>query len=524
MENIEKLLMQEKILMLELDLVRAKISLARANGSSQQGELSLHRETPEKEEAVHSALATFTPTQVKAIPEQTAPGKESTNPLMVSILPKDMNSVQTDKRLVTPADFLRPHQGIPIPYKPGPSSSVAPLRAESGIQTPRINYYVVYNGPHAGIYDDWGSAKAATNGVSGVAHKKFANITEAREAADKYTTSQQTDRLNFIPKGEARLKPISFAKALLSPAKQKTQWLTLGTKKPSSDPSPKEVSFEPEISMSDFLYLYDLGRMFDGDGDNTVFTTDNESISLFNFRKNADPQMIRETFQAGLIRTIYPSANLQEIKYLPKKIKDAVKKFRTNCIKNTEKDIFLKIRSTIPVWTIEGLLHRPRHVIEIGVSKKVVPKESKAMQSKIQMEDLTELATKTGEQFIQSLLKLNEKNKIFVNMVEHDVLVYSKNLKETTAEDQRAIETFQKRVISGSLLGFHCPSICHFIKRTVEKEGGTYQCHQCDKGKAIVEDKPADSGPADSSGPPTTKENVEKEDAVSTTTSSKQVD
>ena len=32
-------------------------------------------------------------------------------------------------------------------------------------------------------------------------------------------------------------------------------------------------------------------------------------------------------------------------------------------------------------------------------------------------------------------------------MVEHDVLVYSKNLKETTAEDQRAIETFKKRVI-----------------------------------------------------------------------------
>ena len=55
--------------------------------------------------------------------------------------------------------------------------------------------------------------------------------------------------------------------------------------------------------------------------------------------------------------------------------------------------------------------------------------------------------------------------------------------------------------------------------KIVEKEGGTYQCHHCDKGKAIVEDKPADSGPADSSGPPTTKENVEKEDAVSTTTS-----
>nr|BCW03862.1 inclusion body protein [Cauliflower mosaic virus] len=518
MEDIEKLLLQEKILMLELDLVRAKISLARAKGSMQQGGNSLHRETPVKEEAVHSALATFAPIQAKAIPEQTAPGKESTNPLMVSILPKDMKSVQTEKkRLVTPMDFLRPNQGIQIPQKSEPNSSVAPNRAESGIQHPHSNYYVVYNGPHAGIYDDWGSAKAATNGVPGVAHKKFATITEARAAADVYTTAQQAERLNFIPKGEAQLKPKSFVKALTSPPKQKAQWLTLGVKKPSSDPAPKEVSFDQETTMDDFLYLYDLGRRFDGEGDDTVFTTDNESISLFNFRKNANPEMIREAYNAGLIRTIYPSNNLQEIKYLPKKVKDAVKKFRTNCIKNTEKDIFLKIKSTIPVWQDQGLLHKPKHVIEIGVSKKIVPKESKAMESKDHSEDLIELATKTGEQFIQSLLRLNDKKKIFVNLVEHDTLVYSKNTKETVSEDQRAIETFQQRVITGNLLGFHCPSICHFIKRTVEKEGGAYKCHHCDKGKAIVQDASADSKVADKEGPPLTT-NVEKED-VSTTSS-----
>nr|ABY66574.1 inclusion body protein [Cauliflower mosaic virus] len=522
MENIEKLLMQEKILMLELDLVRAKISLARANGSSQQGELSLRRETPAQEVAVHSALATFTPTQVKAIPEQTAPGKESTNPLMASILPKDMNPVQTGTRLAVPSDFLRPHQGIPIPQKSELNSTVTPHGVESGIQHPHTNYYVVYNGPHAGIYDDWGCTKAATNGVPGVAHKKFATITEARAAADAYTTSQQTDRLNFIPKGEAQLKPKSFAKALTSPPKQKAHWLTLGTKKPSSDPAPKEISFDPEITIDDFLYLYDLVRKFDGEGDDTMFTTDNEKISLFNFRKNANPQMVREAYAAGLIKTIYPSNNLQEIKYLPKKVKDAVKRFRTNCIKNTEKDIFLKIRSTIPVWTIQGLLHKPRQVIEIGVSKKVVPTESKAMESKIQIEDLTELAVKTGEQFIQSLLRLNDKKKIFVNMVEHDTLVYSKNIKDTVSEDQRAIETFQQRVISGNLLGFHCPAICHFIVKIVEKEGGAYKCHHCDKGKAIVQDASADEGTTDKSGPPPTRSIVEKEDVPNT--SSKQVD
>ena len=142
------------------------------------------------------------------------------------------------------------------------------------------------------------------------------------------------------------------------------------------------------------------------------------------------------------------------------------------------------------------------------------------MESKILIEDLTELAVKTGEQFIQSLLRLNDKKKIFVNMVEHDTLVYSKNVKDTVSEDQRAIETFQQRIISGNLLGFHCPAICHFIERTVEKEGGSYKCHHCDKGKAIIQDLSADSGPKD--GPPPTRSIVEKEDVP--TTSSKQVD
>lgn len=108
----------------------------------------------------------------------------------------------------------------------------------------------------------------------------------------------------------------------------------------------------------------------------------------------------------------------------------------------------------------------------------------------------------------------------YLNMVEHDTLVYSKNIKDTVSEDQRAIETFQQRVISGNLLGFHCPAICHFIVKIVEKEGGSYKCHHCDKGKAIVEDASADSGPKD--GPPPTRSIVEKEDVP--TTSSKQVD
>ncbi|AAW56090.1 inclusion body matrix protein [Horseradish latent virus] len=503
MEEIDKLLLQEKILLLELDLVRAKISLARATGSMQQKEEIPCRETPVN--TLTSKLVIMEPGQSSksiTIPEQTAHGKESTNPLMASLLPKETKVVQTT-RLVKPEDFLRPNMGIPIPEKAEPSSSVGPNRPEKEIQTPHNNYYVVYNGPYAGIYDNWGCAKSATNGVPGVAHKKFATITEARKSADEFTTAAGKDRLNFVPKGEL-VKPKTFAKAVTSP-KKSTQWITLGTKKPKKDPEPKEIAFQPEITIEDFQYLYDLGRKYDGEGDTTFFTTDKKNISMFNFLKNADPQMISECFQAGLIKTIYPSANLQEIKYLPKKIKDAVKKYRTNCIKNTEKDIFLKIKSTIPVWSATGLLHKPKYMIEIGVSGKVRPEESKSMESTIQKEELMDLAVLKAQTFIDSLMKINQREKIFVNMVDYETLVYSKNLKKTTQEDRSVINKFQQKLISGKILGFHSPAICQHIKVTAEKEDCDYHCNQCEssKGKAIVCDKPADSGPADNGGPQT---------------------
>ncbi|QED42846.1 putative inclusion body protein [Isatis caulimovirus A] len=535
MEEIDKLLLQEKILLLELDLVKAKISLARATGSMPKGESSLRRETPAKE-AVYSALVHSTTSKVESTPEQTATGKESANPLTAIILPKDKQLVQTNTanhdakalpKLVVPTDFLRPHQGIPIPQKSEPNSSVVLHRTESGIKIPQTSYYVVFNGPYAGIYDNWATTKEAINGVSGVAHKKFTSITKARTAADEYTNTRSVERLAFIPKGDL-LKPKTFAKALTSLTKEKEQWLVLGKPKPKKDPEPKETSFQPELSRDSFLYLHDLGRKFNGDGDDTVFTTDKKNISMFNFLKKADPQMVYECFQAGLIKTIYPSQNLQEIKYLPKKIKDAVKRFRTNCIKNTEKDIFLKIKSTIPVWSSEGLLHKPKYLIEIGISRKVQPEQSKTMENTIGEDELVDLAVVTAQQFIESLMKISEKDKIFVNMVDYETMVYSKNLKKTTIEDEKAIEVFQTKLINGNLLGFHCPAICHSINVTTKKSGGTYSCHLC-KGKALVEDAKGkaqnenastDSGPADNPGTTITSLHVEKEDAVSTTTSS----
>lgn len=63
------------------------------------------------------------------------------------------------------------------------------------------------------------------------------------------------------------------------------------------------------------------------------FTTDTQKMSTFNFCDGANPDLVREAYDQGLVRMIYPSTNLLEIKLLPKKVKEAIKKFRTNASK-----------------------------------------------------------------------------------------------------------------------------------------------------------------------------------------------
>lgn len=88
MDEYDLLKLQETILMKKLELVRIGIEYVTLEKSKQQKVIS----TPSMETC-----------QVEAIPEKTAPGKESTNPLIAVDLLKIQSEVQTSATLDKPS-------------------------------------------------------------------------------------------------------------------------------------------------------------------------------------------------------------------------------------------------------------------------------------------------------------------------------------------------------------------------------------------------------------------------------------
>lgn len=97
------------------------------------------------------------------------------------------------------------------------------------------------------------------------------------------------------------------------------------------------------------------------------FTNDIGKISLFVFCAGADPDFVSRAFRAGLIRTIYPSKDLEEIKYLPQIIIQESKRFAENSVGKNQ--LVLKIVSSLPDWDEEGRTREAYHMVSLGVSK-----------------------------------------------------------------------------------------------------------------------------------------------------------
>lgn len=135
MEEIQFLKQKLQLIELERKFLIEKLSLLRSMAIS----------TPDSKK-----------NEAEANPEQTATGKDKSNPLTPDVLGKSIEEDKSSKtKLVTPLDFiskLRPKEGIPTPsQKSAEKSVVTEQSVELGIPIPK-NYYVVYNGPLPGIY------------------------------------------------------------------------------------------------------------------------------------------------------------------------------------------------------------------------------------------------------------------------------------------------------------------------------------------------------------------------------------
>ncbi|GJS69293.1 Orf y [Tanacetum coccineum] len=129
--------------------------------------------------------------KTKAIPKQTASGKEPTNPLKAEVLLKslikdntDPSSLSETSKLVhsSPSTAGSSKMTILSPNKPVQEFIPDYLKA---VKQDPIYYYVIYKGPHAGVYTEWGITKEFCD-TDKVTCKKFKSEETARMSFEIY--------------------------------------------------------------------------------------------------------------------------------------------------------------------------------------------------------------------------------------------------------------------------------------------------------------------------------------------------
>lgn len=419
----------------------------------------------------------FKEDKVKTSLEQTATSKDTSNPLKVVHLPKMQEKEIQSSRLISENVSLRPNQGVMIEKI---SDDHKPI-------TNAKHYYVVFNGLNAGIYEDWETAKVATNGVPNVRHKKFRSLLEATTAAKLFAKEHFCAEAKLINSADC-LKPNTFCEALKQPKKTK---ISLGRPVQTRVKQIVETSSEDDeekLCIRGFEYWYLEARAASENKlvEERFFTTDNANLSYFNFLKNANPDQVYEAFRYGLVKMIYPSTNLQEIRSFPKGLINAIKKFRVKTSKSegkADRDIYIKVLSSIPAFNEDGImLHEPHHIIQIGFSKGEKYTPSRVMPSRVEKKDLAELAKVKFSNLLDKAFEFKDEDRLFVNYVDERILLFSKNSKNVCSEDIQKILHYQQSIGRHDIFKDHYEDICDMIKA---KMGSTYSCPLC-KATAVI--------------------------------------
>nr|AQA28805.1 inclusion body protein [Dahlia common mosaic virus] len=466
-EELKALRFRKKVLEIELKSLCDKISLY--------------------EEMITTDISVQDPTGIKteASPSQTVDGKDGkTNPLKPVALVKS-KTVKTEPSPVqdeTVKENGANNTSSPVANGSGKGTSnplmadtlpkseqevsLKPTYSQAAMKPPRVGerYYVVYNGKGQGIYDDW--AQAAKNIEKGTIAKKFSHYDEASISASSYTIKYGEK----IPwKG---MKPIV-------PKNQERKRLVDRIPQPENS---QQDNF-PETSFDEFMNIWKKARRLSPESFNTehLCSDDKASRSFLIIGPNADPDLTFRAFNAGLVKTIYPSNNLQEIGRFPEGFKKAIKKYRSKIAAAKDASIYIQCTSSIPDWE-EGNSYQAYHLIEIGLSGK---RDFNPSQEMVDSKDLLlQLSQVRVNGFIRILQKsqlIDGKTKIKINYAQEKVLIMSHYGAPISRQDVDILSSFEESIAHAKVdVGTSTKLLlCKQLKKLL---ADNHKCSACESG------------------------------------------
>lgn len=331
-------------------------------------------------------------------------------------------------------------------------------------QAQKINkYYCIFNGPNKGVYTSWPVVSAMVTGKP-YAHKAYSTEKEALIAlnenealfptgpsAQQPSKKEQQTFKQAVQFGFAKPTPKDL-RPIMPSTEPKAQRLirtrpTTGSKIESSV-SPCLLTYE------DFEEHLQRARVMKDSDELCLFTINKKNISLYGILQGCKQELTRDLFNCGLIDVIYPSSNLQEISLLPRGIFNAIKQFRKNICKTPEKQIYIKVSSSLMDWNEEdNTVYTPYHWIEIGLVKQGTsfPALEEATIIKDLKDQLTSLRIKSLRSVLNKYLKIYQDSCVKINYSDDKVIVISDYQKPITTEEGIRIATNEAKFLDGTL-------------------------------------------------------------------------
>lgn len=340
------------------------------------------------------------------------------------------------------------------------SSSHTEVSKDPSEDENKTKLYVVYNGPNPGIFSSWPEASKAIQGIPGLVHKSFNNRIEAEGSLAEYNRPKLLKPSDAINKLVLQKEEDSFLTKLQSrQAGTSSRMVSLGLI-PQVEPvaileQEKELK---KITPEQWFYLSNTIREHTDDlvDEEKLFSSDRKYPEFihckFNINSGADPRLVYQVFQCGLLDNLYPGENLAELNYFPEHFRKAIRNFRRS-IKAGYKPIFLRFNSSILDWGERGEVKSPYHFVRIGLVNKEREQEAGIIVPAREADPkvLHLERSYTLNNIYRELRKINANSEVKINYSTSRIIMTSFSTRKLSEEDAEKIISFETRFNSNEL-------------------------------------------------------------------------
>ncbi|RYR61503.1 hypothetical protein Ahy_A04g018677 isoform A [Arachis hypogaea] len=326
-------------------------------------------------------------------------------------------------------------------------------------------YYVIYNDPMKGVYDDWAKAAPFTHQPRTIHKGGFLTIEEAKESLREYEVLHPEQILKRAEKAPVQIQRTAQA--------QRTGLM-------------KNIPTRAEINEKKRVCRSNLGETLNQITNWTVdkravlgyYPVNKEQLTKLVIFPEASPSDTYQFFQYGLIDSILIFDNLKIINEFPTGFIDAVKRFKSMVDNKNPRDISLKFTSSQPILNEEGECLVPAFQV---VFMSVFPGDFQPIdqiQDLMVYNDEGRLASSLARVFERSQ-RITKESRTRINYKSRNTLLVSSKKNEIEPREMRMLVDFESAFYDFSGLLEKLPE---GIKRrlcTLLKDKEDHRCQLC---------------------------------------------